>query len=55
MITRYGKDKFAFGTHSPVLDYLGGLLRIDSLYESEADEETKELLRSGNAKRMLGL
>jgi len=55
MITRYGKDKFAFGTHSPVLDYLGGLLRIDSLYESEADQEARELLRSGNAKRMLNL
>ena len=55
MIKRYGKDKFALGTHSPVLDYLSGLLRIESLSKSEADEETKELLRSGNAKRILGL
>jgi uncharacterized protein len=55
MIIRYGKDKFAFGTHSPVLDYLTGLLRIESLRESEADEMTKQLLRSENAKRMLGL
>lgn len=55
MIKRYGKDKFAFGTHSPVLDYLTGLLRIESLRESEADEMTKQLLRSENAKRMLGL
>jgi predicted TIM-barrel fold metal-dependent hydrolase len=55
MIKRYGKDKFAFGTHSPVLDYLAGLLRIESLYESESDEATKELLKSGNAKRILGL
>jgi uncharacterized protein len=54
MINRYGKDKFAFGTHSPILDYLAGMLRIDALYKSEADEETKELLRSGNAKRILG-
>lgn len=55
MIKRYGKEKFAFGTHSPILDYLAGLLRIESLYESEADEATKEMLRSGNAKRILGL
>lgn len=51
----YGTDKFAFGTHSPILDYLTGLLRIESLHSKEADEKTKELLRSGNAKRMLGL
>ena len=51
----YGTNKFAFGTHSPILDYLTGLLRIESLYSNEADENTKELLRSGNAKRMLGL
>jgi len=51
----YGTDKFAFGTHSPILDYLTGLLRIESLYSNEADEKTKELLRSGNAKMMLGL
>jgi len=55
MIKKYGKDKFAFGTHSPVLDYLGGLLRIESLRESEADEATKQLLRSGNAKKILGI
>jgi len=55
MIKLYGKDKFAFGTHSPVLDYLAGLLRIESLREPEADEATKELIRSGNAKRILGI
>jgi hypothetical protein len=55
MIIRYGKDKFAFGTHSPVLDYLSGLLRIESLKESEADEATKQLLMSGNAKRIFGM
>jgi hypothetical protein len=55
MIQRYGKDKFALGTHSPVLDYLSGLLRIESLRENEADEITRQLLRSGNAKRILGL
>jgi len=55
LINKFGKEMFAFGTHSPILDYLTGLLRIESLRESEADEETKELLRSGNAKRILGM
>lgn len=55
MIKRYGKDKFSMGTHSPILDYLGGILRIESLRENEADEITKQLLRSGNAEKMLGL
>ena len=55
LIKTYGKEKFAFGTHSPILDYLTGQLRVESLRESEADAATKELLRSGNAKRMLKL
>jgi uncharacterized protein len=55
LLKRFGKEKFAFGTHSPVLDYLTGRLRIESMNASAADEETKELLRSGNARRMLGL
>ncbi len=53
LIGKFGKDIFAFGTHSPILDYFTGLLRIESLRESEADETTMELLRSGNAKRIL--
>lgn len=55
MIRLYGKEKFAFGTHSPILDYLGGQLRIESLRKDEADDQTKELIRSGNAKRMLSI
>ena len=55
MIRRLGKEKFAFGTHSPILDYLTGLLRIETLRPDEADEAAKELIRSGNAKRMLDL
>lgn len=55
MIKTYGKEKFAFGSHSPILDYLAGRLRIESMSEAEADESTKELLRSGNAKRIIGL
>jgi predicted TIM-barrel fold metal-dependent hydrolase len=55
LLKKFGKDKFAFGTHSPILDYLTGQLRIESLRDTEADEKTKELLRSVNAKRILGL
>jgi hypothetical protein len=55
LLKTQGKERFAFGTHSPILDYLTGLLRIESLRENEADEATKELLRSGNAKRFLGI
>lgn len=55
LIKSFGKDKFAFGTHSPILDYLTGQLRIEALRENEANAETKELLRSGNAKRILKL
>ncbi len=53
LLKRFGKEKFAFGTHSPILDYLTARLRIESLSKAEADEATKEMLRSGNAKRML--
>jgi predicted TIM-barrel fold metal-dependent hydrolase len=53
LMGRFGKEKFAFGTHSPILDYMTGRLRIESLRDSEADEATKEQLRSGNAKRIL--
>jgi hypothetical protein len=55
LLNKFGKDMFAFGTHTPILDYLTGLLRIESLRTNEADEATKELLRSGNAKRILGI
>jgi predicted TIM-barrel fold metal-dependent hydrolase len=55
LLKKFGKDKFAFGTHSPILDYITGRLRIESLRETEADEETKEFLRFGNAKRILKL
>lgn len=54
LLVRFGKEKFAFGTHSPILDYLTGRLRIESLSDAEADEATKEMLRSGNARRMMG-
>ena len=53
LLKTYGKEKFCFGTHSPVLDYCTGLLRIESLRPDEADEATKNLLRSGNLRRFL--
>jgi predicted TIM-barrel fold metal-dependent hydrolase len=49
----FGVEKFAFGSHSPILDYVTGMLRIESLRDSEASEKEKELLRSGNALRFL--
>lgn len=55
LFKRFGADKFCFGTQSPILDYFSGLLRIESLRENEAGEKTKELLRAGNIKRMLGI
>src|SRR5699024_635424 len=50
LLKNEGTERFAFGTHSPILDYLTGMLRIESLRDSEADEKTKERLKSGNAK-----
>jgi len=55
LLVKFGKDKFSFGTHSPILDYVTGLLRIEALRESETDEATKEMMRSGNAKSILGM
>lgn len=53
LLLRFGQTKFAFGTHSPILDYLTGLLRVESLSSQEADAATRELLRSGNINRLL--
>lgn len=55
LLRTYGKEKLCFGTHCPILDYFTGLLRIESLREDEADAATKELIRSGNLKRILGI
>lgn len=49
---RFGEDRFAFGSHFPVLDYFTGLLRIESLRDGEGD---KDLFRYRNAKRFLQL
>lgn len=55
LLQTYSPEKFAFGTHSPILDYLSGLLRIESMTNAEADAKTKELLRAGNIRKMLGV
>ena len=55
LIKTYGKERFAFGTHSPILDYLSGQIRIQSLRPEEASEADKELLRSGNARNFLNI
>lgn len=54
LIKTYGPKKFAYGSHAPILDEVTGLLRIESLRDSEADETTKNLLRAGNARRVVG-
>lgn len=55
MIKTFGKEKFAFGSHAPLLDHYSGLLRVESLREDEADNATKSLLRAGNIRRLLDL
>lgn len=55
LLSTFGIEKFCFGTHAPLLDYASGLLRIEALRESEADEAAKEQIRSGNLKKMLGI
>lgn len=54
-LSLYGKERFAFGTHAPVFDYLSGMMRIAYLNEQEVSEREKEMLRSGNAKRFLNI
>ncbi len=53
VLRQYPAEKFAFGSHSPILDYVTGMLRIESLRPDEAGEREKELMRSGNALRFL--
>lgn len=54
LVQQYGAGKFAFGSHSPLLDYVTGMLRIESLRDSEATPAQKDQMRSGNAIRLLG-
>ena len=51
LLENYGPEKIAFGTETPFIDYCTPFIRI-AVFE-EADEKTKELIWSGNARRML--
>jgi uncharacterized protein len=51
LLKTFGKDKVAFGTETPFLDYCSPFIRV-AVFE-EADEATKNLIWSENARRML--
>lgn len=55
VFNRFGKEKFAFGSHFPVFDYYTGLLRIESLRNEEANDADRQLFMHGNAERFLKL
>jgi len=55
MMKNYGSNKFAFGSHYPILDPVTGLLRIETLRASEVTEKELEMLRNGNARSFLEL
>ena len=45
MLKTFGREKFAFGSHAPLLDHYTGLIRVESLSENEANDAAKDLLR----------
>ncbi|MEX2573177.1 MAG: hypothetical protein WD317_02730 [Balneolaceae bacterium] len=47
----FGAGKIAFGTGAPFIDYYSPFIRL-AVFE-ETDEQTKEMIRSGNARRIL--
>jgi predicted TIM-barrel fold metal-dependent hydrolase len=53
LLHRFGNEKFAFGTHSPILDYLTGLLRVEDLQSDDIGEDVMNLIKSGNARKIL--
>jgi len=53
LLNTFGKDKIAFGTETPFLDYCSPFIRV-AVFE-EADEATKNMIWSGNARRMLNI
>ena len=55
VIKKYGKEKIAFGTATPFMDYVTPLIRIEALPDNEVSDTVKNLIRSGNAMRILGL
>lgn len=53
MIESFGPDKMAFGTETPFVDYCSPFICV-AAYE-EADEKTRQMIWSENARRMLGI
>lgn len=51
LLNTFGPKKLAFGTETPFLDYCSPFIRVAVF--KEADEATKDLIWSGNARRML--
>lgn len=51
LLETYGPEKLAFGTETPFIDYCSPFIRVEVF--NEADEKTKEMIWSGNARRML--
>lgn len=49
----FGSDKIAFGTETPFVDYCSPFFRLAAF--DEADEKTKELIWSGNVRKMLNV
>jgi len=55
MMKNYGSNKFAFGSHYPILDPVTGLLRIETLRSGEITDQERKMLYSENAKKFLSL
>lgn len=53
LLNTFGAQKLAFGTETPFIDYCSPFIRI-AAYE-EADEKTKQMIWSENARHMLGI
>ena len=53
LLENLGLDKLAFGTETPFVDYCSPFLRLGAF--NTIDEKTKQMIWSGNARRMLNL
>ena len=53
LLENLGLDQLAFGTETPFVDYCSPFLRLGAF--NTIDEKTKQMIWSGNARRMLNL
>ena len=53
LLENLGLDKLAFGTETPFVDYCSPFLRLGAF--NAVDEITKQMIWSGNARRMLNI